>query len=126
MAISKTITIDGVDVALRASAAVPRMYRLKFQRDIYRDMVQLQEAFENSKDEDGGVDIGSLEIFENVAYIFAKHADPSGVPESPDEWLEQFNMFSIYEVFPELIDLWGLNVEQEVNSKKNNITQAGK
>lgn len=126
MAISKTITIDGVDVALRASAAVPRMYRLKFQRDIYRDMVQLQEAFDNSKDEDGGVDIGSLEIFENVAYIFAKHADPSGVPESPDEWLEQFNMFSIYEVFPELIDLWGLNVEQEVNSKKNNITQAGK
>lgn len=125
MAISKTITIDGVDVALRASAVVPRMYRLKFQRDIYRDMVQLQEAFDNSK-EDGGVDIGSLEIFENVAYIFAKHADPSGVPESPDEWLEQFNMFSIYEVFPELIDLWGLNVEQEVNSKKNNITQAGK
>lgn len=126
MAITKNIKIDGTDVALRASAAVPRMYRLKFQRDIYRDMVQLQEAFDNSKDEDGGVDIGSLEIFENVAYIFAKHADPSGVPESPDEWLEQFNMFSIYEVFPELIDLWGLNVEQEVNSKKNNITQAGK
>lgn len=124
MAIAKTIQIDGVDVALRASAAVPRMYRLKFQRDIYRDMVQLQEAFESK--EDGGVDIGSLEIFENVAYIFAKHANPSGVPESPDEWLEQFNMFSIYEVFPELIDLWGLNVEQEVNSKKNNITQAGK
>lgn len=124
MAITKNIKIDGTDVALRASAAVPRMYRLKFQRDIYRDMVQLQNAFESR--EDGGVDIGSLEIFENVAYIFAKHADPTGVPESPDEWLEQFNMFSIYEVFPELIDLWGLNVEQEVNSKKNNITQAGK
>lgn len=122
MAITKTIKIDGKPVALRASAAVPRLYRLKFQRDIYKDMLQLQKSF----DDPNGVGIDSLEIFENVAYIFAKHADPKNVPESPDEWLEQFNMFSIYEVLPELVDLWGLNVEQEVSSKKNNRPPAGK
>ena len=41
------------------------------------------------------------------------------VPASPDEWLEQFNTFSIYEILPQLIDLWGLNVETQVKSKKN-------
>ena len=99
MAIQKNITIDGIDVPFKASAAVPRLYRLKFRRDIYQD-------FE------------SLEVFENIAYIMAKHAD-AAIPASPDEWLEQFNTFSIYEILPQLIDLWGLNVETQVQSKKN-------
>ena len=60
----------------------------------------------------------SLEVFENIAYIMAKHAD-AAIPASPDEWLEQFNTFSIYEILPQLIDLWGLNVETQVKSKKN-------
>ena len=48
----------------------------------------------------------------------AKHAD-AAIPASPDEWLEQFNTFSIYEILPQLIDLWGLNVETQVTGKKN-------
>ena len=64
------------------------------------------------------LDIESLEVFENIAYIMAKHAD-AAIPASPDEWLEQFNTFSIYEILPQLIDLWGLNVETQVKSKKN-------
>jgi hypothetical protein len=50
----------------------------------------------------------------------AKHADPT-VPDNPEDWLEQFNTFSIYQVLPELIDLWGLNVETEVEAKKNSV-----
>ena len=34
MAIQKNITIDGIEVSFKASAAVPRLYRLKFGRDI--------------------------------------------------------------------------------------------
>ena len=37
MAIQKNITIDGIEVPFKASAAVPRLYRLKFRRDIYQD-----------------------------------------------------------------------------------------
>ena len=66
-----------------------------------------------------GHDIESLEVFENIAYIMAKHADPENVPDNPDEWLEAFNTFSIYEVLPQLIELWGLNVETQAESKKN-------
>ena len=56
----------------------------------------------------------------------AKHADPDNVPDDPDEWLEQFNVFSIYEVLPQFIELWGLNVETQAESKKNITRLTGK
>ena len=118
MAIQKNITIDGIDVPFKASAEVPRLYRLKFRRDIYQDFAALQKSVGENTEESSALDIESLEVFENIAYIMAKHADPA-VPASPDEWLEQFNTFSIYEILPQLIDLWGLNVETQVKSKKN-------
>lgn len=65
-----------------------------------------------------------MEIFENVAYIMACHADPS-VPDTIDEWLDQFEMFSIYEVLPEILELWGSNLFTEVSSKKNIAVQSG-
>ena len=36
-----------------------------------------------------------------------------------DEWLDGFNTFSIYQVLPQLIELWGLNVQTDVEAKKN-------
>ena len=62
--------------------------------------------------------IEDLEIFENVAYIMALHADPS-IPPTIDEWLDQFDMLSIYEVLPEILELWGTNLITDVESKKN-------
>ena len=117
MAIQKNITIDGIDVPFKASAAVPRLYRLKFRRDIYQDFAALQKSVGENTEESSALDIESLEVFENIAYIMAKHAD-AAIPASPDEWLEQFNTFSIYEILPQLIDLWGLNVETQIQSKK--------
>ena len=118
MAIQKNIPIDGIDVPFKASAAVPRLYRLKFRRDIYQDFAALQKSVGENTEESSALDIESLEVFENIAYIMAKHAN-AAIPASPDEWLEQFNTFSIYEILPQLIDLWGLNVETQVKSKKN-------
>ena len=118
MAIQKNITIDGIDVPFKASATVPRLYRLKFRRDIYQDFAALQKSVGENTEESSALDIESLEVFENIAYIMAKHADVA-IPSSPDEWLEQFNTFSIYEILPQLINLWGLNVETQVQSKKN-------
>ena len=119
MAIQKNITIDGIDVPFKASAAVPRLYRLKFRRDIYQDFAALQKSAGENTEESSALDIESLEVFENIAYIMAKHAAPENVPDNPDDFLEQFNTFSIYEILPQLIDLWGLNVETQVQSKKN-------
>lgn len=118
MAVTKTIEIDGKEVTFKASAAVPRMYRLKFRRDIFKDMGDLMKDIKSSDEEISGLSIESLEIFENIAYMMAKYADPN-VPDDIDEWLEQFNTFSIYMVMPHIIDLWGLNIEQQAESKKN-------
>ncbi|MBQ6211668.1 MAG: hypothetical protein IJJ57_02085, partial [Ruminococcus sp.] len=109
MALRKEITVDGIKVPFKASAAVPRLYRIKFRRDIYKDFAALQTSVQEGDEEDSTLDIESLEVFENIAYIMAKHADPENVPDNPDEWLEAFNTFSIYEVLPQFIELWGLN-----------------
>ena len=119
MAIKKNITIDGIEVPFKASAAVPRLYRLKFSRDIYKDFASLQKNVKENDESESTLDIESLEVFENVAYIMAKHADPENVPDNPDDFLEQFNTFSIYEILPQLIELWGLNTATQIKSKKN-------
>ena len=126
MAIKKTITVDGIEVPFKASAAVPRLYRIKFRRDIYKDFAALQTSVQEGDEEGSNLDIESLEVFENIAYIMAKHADPQGVPDTPDEWLDQFGTFSIYQVLPEIIELWGLNVQTQVESKKNFERLTGK
>lgn len=119
MAIKKNIMVDGIEVPFKASAAVPRLYRLKFGRDIYKDFSALQKNVKEGDEENSTLDIESLEVFENIAFVMAKHADPDNVPDNPDDFLEQFNTFSIYEILPQLIELWGLNTATQVESKKN-------
>ena len=126
MSMMKKIEIDGKAVAFKASAAIPRIYRIKFQRDIYKDLSVLEKSIGDGDPEKSSLDLFSLEMFENIAYVMAKHADPQGVPDTPDEWLDQFGTFSIYQVLPEIIELWGLNVQTQVESKKNFERLTGK
>ena len=118
MAIKRTITIDGMEVPFKASASLPRLYRAKFRKDIFKDFSALKTSVDESDEQESGLGIESLEVFENIAWTMAKHADPVGVPDSPDDWLEQFNCFSIYEVLPQLFELWGMNLETQAESKK--------
>ena len=73
---------------------------------------------DESDEQKSSLGIESLEVYENLSWAMAKHADPENVPDSPDEWLEQFNCFSIYEVLPQLFELWGMNLETQAQSKK--------
>lgn len=122
--VAKTIAICGQPVHFCASAATPRLYRLKFKRDIFADMQKLTKDFQ---ERNTGTDLAveSLEIFENVAYIMAFQADRS-IPDTIDQWLDQFEMFSIYEVLGELVQLWGDNLFTSANAKKNNPAAAGR
>lgn len=116
MSLIKELTIDNKKVKFKASAAIPRLYRIKFGRDIYKDLNTLEKSM-SRKSQGKDIDVFSLEMFENIAYIMAKHADKT-VPNSIDEWLDCFNTFSIYEVLPEIIKLWGLNIKTDVTAKK--------
>ena len=123
MSIVRNIEIDGKQVPFKASAAIPRIYRMKFQRDIYKDLKALEKSVGDNSEESSNLDMFSLEMFENIAFVMAKHAD-AGIPNTPEEWLDGFNTFSIYQVLPQLIELWGLNVQTDVEAKKNFVRQS--
>lgn len=125
MSMIKQIEIDGKQVSFKASAAIPRIYRMKFQRDIYKDLKALEKSIGDNSEESSNLDMFSLEMFEDIAFVMAKHADAS-IPNTPEEWLDGFNTFSIYQVLPQLIELWGLNVQTDVEAKKNFVRQTVK
>ena len=116
--LSKTIKVGDKEVAFRSSATIPRLYRAKFKRDIFKDLSILESSYKGNREAGSSFAIEDLEIFENVAYIMAYHADHN-IPEDIDDWLDQFEMFSIYEVLPEILELWGTNLITDVESKKN-------
>lgn len=116
--ILREIDIDGKKIPFRASATVPRLYRAQFKRDIFKDLLRLDQAVKENEEQSSEIPIDDLELFENVAYIMAKHADNSQ-PETPEEWLDQFDTLSIYMVLPQLLELWNLNMHKDVESKKN-------
>ena len=126
MAVTKKIEIDGKEVEFKASAAVPRIYRMKFGRDIYKDLRMLEKSVGENDEDDSNLDLFSLELFESLAWLMAKHCHPDTVPDTPEEWLEEFNTFSIYQILPQLIDLWGLNVKTTVEARKNLAKVSGK
>ena len=116
--LTKTVAIGDREVTFKSSAAIPRMYRIKFKRDIFKDLSRLEGSYKEKGGEDGStMEIEDLEIFENVAYIMALHADPA-IPKTIEEWLDQFEMFSIYQILPEILELWGSNLFTEVPQPK--------
>jgi hypothetical protein len=123
--LKKTILIDGKEVEFKASASIPRLYRIKFRRDIMQDMIKLQKAYIKSETEGKEFEFLELETFENVSYIMAKHANPD-IPSDIFDWLDEFNTFSIYEVLPEILEMWALNEESQIETKKNLNKVAGK
>ena len=42
----RTITISGIQCEMKSSAAIPRMYRMKFERDIFVDMQKIAKQIE--------------------------------------------------------------------------------
>lgn len=54
-------------------------------------------SYSGKQNSGGEFQIEDVEIFENVAYIMAYHADNT-ISSTIEEWLDQFDMFSIYEI----------------------------
>ena len=116
--ISEVITIDGQEVKVRVSASLPRLYRAKFQRDLFVDLKRLQKV------KDSNEDLTDLdcEVFENIAFIMARHGDSENTPKDVGEWLDSFNdPLAVYKAFEDVLRLWGLNAETQSESKKNTV-----
>lgn len=136
----KILVIDGKEVGFRASALTPRLYRHKIGRDIIRDLNQLKRSYEktvaaqkiqkpgeNATEQqvneyeqamqDAQLSVMDLEIFENVAFVMARQYD-ANIPNTAEEWLEGFSVFSIYEILPDILELWQLNQQTTSTPKK--------
>ena len=126
--VERTVEIDGKAVRLRASALIPRMYRFKFGRDLVADMNRMRKSWNRVQElpadatdeqrQDAQLDAADLTIFENVAYLMVKNAGED-VPDTPDEWLDSMDgVFSVYEVLPVILELWGANLATTSQPKK--------
>lgn len=105
----RLIKIGDREVGFKATASTTKRYRQRFNRDMFKDVRSIHISEEGYSAED-------LECLENMAYIMAWQYDNT-IPADPDDWLDQFEMFDIYNALDEIIDLWGAN-EQELEQPK--------
>lgn len=113
-----TVRIDGKNVRFKATAAVPLLYRRKFNRDLIQDIQSVAKAMKGKEITGENLPLQALTMFECMAYIMAKHADPEMEADSPEEWLEGFSTMSIYTLFPVIQALWAGNLERLEEAKK--------
>ena len=114
----KTICIDGRDLKFKATASTPRVYRQAFGRDIFVDISSIIAGYNSNLD----LPVECLNAFENIAYCLnaqaeGKKLNRETLEEDMTEWLDQFETFSIYHIFPEIMELWRLTREQTVEPK---------
>lgn len=119
---------EGRSFNFKASAFSPIMYNKLFPgRDFLKDMECLKEKNDEEAD---SFNMEHYEHFVRVAYTFAYQGlapTPRKTKEQeefrekyPDawDWIDSFRTFSIYEILPEIIDLWYTN-EKKVAESKN-------
>lgn len=111
----KTIVVGGQEIKFRASGLTPKLYRQKFGREFFADAQKLAKAYMDTESE---YTIPDLECFERLAYIMAKQGDPANTPDDPDEWLDSLDGLVIYQVLPEVMNLWGASATQTAEPKK--------
>ena len=123
--IKREIESSGKKVPFRSSATIPRLYRAKFKRDIFKDLSKLEKSYRGKTENGEELQIEDLEILENMAYVMAYQAYNS-IPANIEDWLDQFDMFSLYEVLSQLMALWVETLGKDVTSKNRRGDVVGK
>ena len=113
----KYITVGEKEIHFKSTGSTPRIYRFTFGKDLFSDMqkIVITDGEEMPPE--------AMEIFENIAYVMAKHgamADgkEKDFPKTVDEWLDGFDTMEFYTTLPEIVELWSDNVQQKSTSKK--------
>ena len=114
-ALTRTLVIDGKQVRVRASARTPFEYREYFFADLVDDMQRVCS---------GAAGADTMEIVERYLWLTAKnageevHADLP-IDEAIPAWLDEFeNMYSVYRVVPEVVDMWQQEIATTSEAKK--------
>ncbi|AJD92028.1 hypothetical protein JMA_27110 [Jeotgalibacillus malaysiensis] len=102
----KTLTIDGKQVPFKSNGAVPLRYNSQFNRSFFKDimgMVGDPNAVAKGKKVEIDVMKIDFETFYSMTWVLAKTANPSIT--DPMTWLDGFEEFPIFEIYPELQDM---------------------
>lgn len=102
---TKDIKIGNKTVTLRATAAVPYLYREQFGQDMLVDMAETANG-------------GNTMLFTRMAFIMAKHADKDSVPDDIIDWLDEFETLDILQAIPQIMEVWGEAEKTTGKSKK--------
>ena len=101
------IKIGDKEVRFRTSAAIPYLYKNKFNEDIFLAIKKVSDGYKKTKKNELPVEV--LEIVQQMAYIMAKHADKS-VTDDFVEWLGDFESYDIYMCASEILKLWNSGI----------------
>lgn len=96
------VTVGNREINMVATADTPRMYRMMFNRDIFKDLRKLDKAVS-----DDNIGDEEMQILENIAYIFAVEGE--GLKEPIDKWLKSFSFFDFYRSIGSIIDVFTTN-----------------
>lgn len=75
---------------------------------IFVDLDKANREIQANHAGNSGLSMYTLEAFEDISHLMAKHAD-SSIPDTEEEWLEGFNVLSICLVPEQIIERWNLS-----------------
>ena len=122
----KIVQVGGKELKLKTSAAIPRIYRLVYGRDIFQDFSLLFEGIKN-KDNLKAYELPPdvFTIAENILHLMNRYADDTQ-PDSVEDWLDQFETLDIIPLIPEIVTMWNIENTTTSKAKKNTEKQPGK
>ncbi|WP_433322454.1 hypothetical protein ACRHK7_01110 [Weissella tructae] len=106
------VSIGGREVRLISSGATPILYKNAFKRDFFEDFSGVMEVAEVASSAEKGKEMeallplfknGQITKLYNFVWVYAKNADTNVPPL--EEWLDTFDVFPIFDVLAELIEL---------------------
>lgn len=130
----RIVQIDGKPVRLRATAALPRLFRATYGKDFFSEIQKIskdsdKKADKKAEDDDESdeIDGAALETLENLTYLMARSADPDNIPPTIDAWLDSIaDPTAILSIAPDVIALYLGNAKTTANPKKKKGRRRGK
>lgn len=129
----KIVSVGEKKVVLRATAALPRVYRSIFGRDVFKDITPMLERYQKidpEKTDDLSMvnQIGDydMETLENLTFAMAWMGMPDVQKMEPLEWFDSFSSPELAVMEQEAFTLWVMDNYTIDEAKKKAALTLGK
>ena len=91
--LEKTIAIGDKQVKFRSSATIPRLYRVKFKRDIFKDLSRLESSYKGNSDGGSSFSIEWLKLRSALTTIPVPQPTTSNPQSKPYRYFPLIHFF---------------------------------